>query len=619
MYVLGYSGFTRDSRSANGYRNPFAKTGQDFSSGFSFQDGEAPFQMFPLGFFGHDAAAALLKDGDIVACAAEERFNRCKHSLNLAGNTLLPKLAIHYCLDAAGISIDEVDIVAHYCRFDQGTVEKRLELIAPFVSPNDTARIREAYRSTFWEMMDRPVLLKQFEKMTGRQPREYVQVPHHLAHAASAWFPSGFREAAILTIDGTGELGSSLLAVGRGNRIEEISRIWLPTSLGTLYLLITLHLGFKSLGDEYKVMGLAGYGAPQEYRQFFRSLVCLEPDGSYTLNDIARPGLHDRIIEALGPSRLHGEPIESRHCNIAAALQELLQDTVLHTLTHAREKLGVRALCLAGGVALNSMLNGVIARSGLFDEIFVQPASSDEGASLGAALYAYHQTSEGLDARRLPLRHAYAGPSFDEYQIVGALERHEETLTWSVSANVAADIAREIAGGNVVGWFQGRMEYGPRALGNRTILADPRAAGMKDRINAKVKHREEFRPFAPAVLEEHARDYFDMRGLTVSPYMLFVVPVREEQRANIPAVTHVDGTARVQTVSRDTNEIFWKLIHEFKNLTGVPVVLNTSFNVINEPIVCTPADAIRCFLNTDIDLLAIGDFVARKRSPGRNE
>jgi carbamoyltransferase len=614
MYVLGYSGFTRDSRSADGYRNPFAKTRQDPDSIFMFHEGEVPFQMFPLGFFGHDASAALLRDGELVACAAEERFTRAKFALNLAGNTLLPKHAIAYCLKEAGIGIDDVDIVAHYCRFDAQAIAERQALIAPFVSPEESAMIGDSYRRVFTEMMDLPVLLRQFEAMTGGRPRRFAQVPHHLAHAASAFYPSGFNEALIYTIDGTGERESALLAVGRGATITEVSRTMLPTSLGTLYLLVTVLLGFRSLGDEYKVMGLAGYGDPARYRDFFRSLVRLQEDGSHTLEGFARSDLKSRFEEALGRSRMRGEEIARHHCDIAAALQEVVEEAVLHALAHARRRLGLRKLCMAGGVALNSMMNGVIARAGIFDDIFVQPAAGDEGGALGAALQAWHRSGEGNGARSR-LRHVYTGPGYDDSDIAAALEEHADAVAWRRSEDIVEEVAEELANGRVAGWFQGRMEFGPRALGNRSILADPRPADMKDRINAKVKHREGFRPFAPAVTEEDAGDYFDMRGLHDSPYMLFVVPVLPEKKSEIPAVTHVDGTARVQTVSRDTNARFHALIRAFGRRTGLRVLLNTSFNVMHEPIVCTPDDALRCFLNTDIDLLALGDFFVTKR-PG---
>jgi len=613
MYTLGYSGFTRDSRLASGGRSPFAKTNLEFKNLFAFRDGEVPFSMFPLGYLGHDASAAIVQDGYLIACAAEERFVRAKHSLNLAGNTLLPRRAVDYCLNTAGISIDEVDVVAHYCSFQQPTITKRLHLLRPFLSLDDTAKVEDSYQHIFKAMMEPQVVLDQFERMAGAQPKAFAHVCHHEAHAASAFFPSGFDQALILTIDGAGELESSLLAVGEGKTITEIQRTLLPTSLGSLYLIITVFLGFRSLGDEYKVMGLAAYGNPRRFRDFFRSLVILENDGRYATPCLARKGFRELLTEQLGPPRRADEPIQEIHADIAAALQEALEEAVLHTLKHARAETGIQRLCLAGGVALNCQLNGAIARSKLFREIFVQPASSDEGCSVGAALYAYFNHREPLPNLKTVWEHPYLGPEFDSEEIRQALGKHVDRLHWTQQENITVTVAEELTRGKVVGWYQGRMEFGPRALGNRSILADPRSPDMKDRINAKVKHREAFRPFAPAVLEEEATAYFDLLGLPNSPFMLFAIPVRETQRNRIPATTHIDGTARVQTVSKKTNPLFWELIANFKKLTGVPVILNTSFNVRNEPIVCTPTDAIRCFLSTEIDCLAMGSFFVKKR------
>jgi len=614
MYTLGYTGFSRDSRLGPGVRSPLAKTHQGFDNIFSFREGEVPFSMFPLGYFGHDASAAIVKDGKVIACAAEERFTRVKYSLNLAGNTLLPGNAIQYCLEQANVSIDEVDVVAHYCDFRLPVIEKRLALLRPFLSPEVTACVDDSYNRVFTTMMEPGVVLHQFERLVGKNPKRFVPVRHHEAHAASAFFPSGFEEALILTIDGTGELESSLLAVGRGNSITEIERTLLPVSLGALYLIVTVYLGFKSLGDEYKVMGLASYGNPARFRDVFESLVVLESEGKYSTPWLATLQLKNFLSERLGPARLTDEPVEERHADVAAALQESLHRAVLHTLRHARNQTGLSNLCMAGGVALNCTLNGAIARSGLFDKIFIQPAANDEGCSVGAALYVYYLAGGKKPVNGAPWEHAYRGPEYDEKEILSAIICYQDQVCWEREDRIALKAARELAAGNVVGWFQGRMEFGPRALGNRSILADPRDPGMKDKINAVVKHRESFRPFAPAVLEECSRAFFDLTGLPHSPFMLFAVPVREEQRAVIPAVTHVDGSARVQTVSRESNPRFWELLSEFGKLTGVPVVLNTSFNVMNEPIVCTPGDALQCFLSTEIDCLAMGDFLVRKRT-----
>ncbi len=613
MYILGYSGFTRTSSTGKGIRKSFAKTHQSYENIFEFREGEVPFSLFPLGYFGHDASAALLKDGEIIACASEERFTRIKFSLNLAGNTLLPRNAINYCLNNAGITIKEVDAVAHYCCFTEEVVHQRLNLLRPFVTEDDAVRVEESYQQIYEDMMKREVVIAQFSEMMGGCPKKFIPVRHHLTHAASAYYPSGFNPALIYTIDGTGELESAMLAIGKDNEIRELNSVCLPTSLGALYLIITMYLGFKSLGDEYKVMGLASYGNPARYREVFRRLVKIEPEGRYSANLIAYQDLKEFLLKNLGPAREPGGEIDSRHADVAASLQEVLHTAVLHTLRHAKETTGITNLCMAGGVALNCTLNGAIAKSGLFKNIFIQPAASDEGCSVGAAYYVYTQMDHHTE---IPgqWHHVYYGPEFDDASILHVLRSYASSVRWVKEEHVTARVARELADGKVAGWFQGKMEFGPRALGNRSILATPADAAMKDIINSKVKHREAFRPFAPAVLEEEADKYFDFCGLNDSPYMLFALDVHPEKRNAIPAVTHVDGSARVQTVSRKTNPLFWDLINAFYALTGVPVILNTSFNVKNEPIVCTPKDAVLCFLSTNIDCLAIGNYLVEKRS-----
>ena len=477
----------------------------------------------------------------------------------------------------------------------------------------------------------------------GSAPASFLLVRHHLAHAASAFYPSGFEDALIMTIDGTGELESSLLAVGsHGGRIEPFSNVPLPTSLGALYLVLTIYLGFHGLGDEFKVMGLAAYGDRQRYRRLFDELVILDGDGRYSTPALVSPQLRELLLAELGPARRPEEPITSRHADAAAGLQDALERAVLHTLAHARHETGQPRLCLAGGVALNCSLNGKIARSGLFEEIFVQPAASDEGGSLGAALYTWHALTNGglidgaltdgvltdntltngavtpatVSTAVARCDHVFFGPEFDDHTIANALMSFASQITWRKAdelADIADVAATELSRGKVIGWFQGAMEFGPRALGHRSILADPRDAATKDRVNELVKHREPFRPFAPAVIEEEAAAWFDLTGLRDSPYMLFAVPVQREARARIPAVTHVDGTARLQTVSRRVDPLFHRLIDRFGELTGVPVIMNTSFNVNREPIVCSPNDAIRCFLGTDIDGLCVGRYFVTKR------
>lgn len=612
MYILGYTGFTRDSRTAPGFRNPFGKTGQDFNSIFEFREGEVPFSFFPLGYFGHDGSAALIKDGRVIACAAEERFTRLKFSLNLAGNTLLPKNAINYCLSRAGIGIRDVSRVAHYCRFTDESVKERGELLRPFCKEGQYSDLAESFRSVYNVMMREDVIKEQFEALTGSGAKEFIRVDHHLAHAASCFYPSGYRDALIMTIDGTGEVESALIGLGEGTEISELHKVRLPVSLGTLYLIMTVYLGFKTLGDEYKVMGLASYGDPSVFRGVFDKIVALKENGEYDCSRIPEPGFREFVIRSLGAARKPDDKIEQRHADAAAALQDSLNRAAVHTLSYWQKKTGQKNLVMAGGVALNCTMNGVIARSGLFKKIFIQPASSDEGCSAGAALYSWYSQGSG-SGKVYRWNHVYLGPEFKDAEIIAVLRKYEKEIRLSVPDNLCRSAAKEIAGGKVIGWFQGRMEFGPRALGSRSILADPRIAEMKDIINEKVKRREAFRPFAPSVLAEHADEYFDMTGLKDSPYMLFTVPVKRSMRNVIPAVTHVDGTSRIQTVSKRSNYLYHRLISEFYSLTGVPLVLNTSFNVKNEPIVCTPEDAVKCFLSAGIDSLFIGKFYVTRR------
>jgi len=470
MYVLGYSGFTRTLSAGKGVRNSFAKTHQNFHDIFDFREGEVPFSLFPLGYFGHDASAALIKDGVIIACASEERFTRIKFSLNLVGNTLLPSNAINYCLKTAGITIKDVDVVAHYCNFTEEVIEQRINLLRPFVTEKTIELVEISYKHIYEEMMSREVVMDQFAEMMGIYPKKFIPVRHHLAHAASAYYPSGFNPALIFTIDGTGELESSLLAIGKDKDIREMQSFCLPTSLGALYLIITMYLGFKSLGDEYKVMGLASYGNPARYQDVFRQLVTIEPEGNYSSNLLTHPELKKFLLQNLGPERESTDEFETRHADIASSLQEVLHSAILHALRNAKQITEITNLCMAGGVALNCTLNGVIAKSGLFNNIFIQPASSDEGCSVGAAYYAYTQL-DGNTEIPVPWNHVYYGPEFEDASILDMLNLYAGSIRWVKEENIAAKVAMEIANGKVAGWFQGRMEFGPRALGNRSILA----------------------------------------------------------------------------------------------------------------------------------------------------
>jgi carbamoyltransferase len=440
-------------------------------------------------------------------------------------------------------------------------------------------------------------------------------VRHHLAHLGSCYTVSGFDSAAVAIIDGSGEWECTSLYHCRGRDVKKLYSMDLPLdSLGHLYLCATKHLGY-TMGDEYKVMGMSAYGEPNAaYERFFEECVVLQPEGRYRINSALVGNYFDRgfrfpqhIQTRIGKPRSSAEPLEQHHMDFARALQSRLEDAVLHVTRHLRKITGERRLCMAGGVALNCLANSRVREESGFDELFIQPAAHDGGAALGAAAYLQYHVLHG--PRPEPMRSAYLGPSYDTTAISALLERCG--CPGARPRDVADAAARLLADGSVLGWFQGRAEFGPRALGNRSILADPRRAEMKDRVNQAVKEREGYRPFAPAILAEAVSEYFS--GITESPYMLLTGNVRPERRAEIAAVTHADGTARLQTVTRAANPLFHRLIERFAELTGTPVLLNTSFNVAGEPIVLTPADALRCYSASGLDALAIGEFLLEKR------
>lgn len=569
-----------------------------------------PLYIMGISCFGaHDSAVALTRDGRVIAAVEEERFTRIKHDRSF------PYHGIRYCLEAAGISMNDV---AHVGYFFQPWKAALCSLRHFAVDPRHWHSIilgshegkEERRLGRFGEMLSVKRLLK--DRLGYRNP--FHGIDHHLCHAASSYFASGFDDAAILTIDGVGELTSTLYATGEGNRIRPFRKILFPQSLGFLYGAVTQYLGYRYNDDEYKVMGLAAYAQGTLKREFGK-LVRYNGNGDYTLDlsffnfqHGAREWYSEKMVKAFGPVRGAGEEFSGRHREIAGGVQNALEETVLQMAAWLREKTGKKNLCLAGGVALNSSLNGKIADSGLFDRIFVQPAAHDSGTSLGAA-YAIHHQLLGLGTKREQLREVYLGPDYRQESIEETLQA--SGLGYQKRDVIERDVARLLGEGKVVGWFQGRMEFGPRALGNRSILGDPRNPKMKDLINLKVKFRESYRPFAPSVPLEYAAEYFDMRNAE-SPFMLFVYPVRKEKAEIIPAVTHVDNSARVQTVDKTTNLRYWRLLEEFRRATHVPVLLNTSFNLNGEPIVNEPWDAIRTFLNSGIDCLAIGDYLLSK-------
>ncbi|MCP3460635.1 carbamoyltransferase [Bradyrhizobium sp. CCGUVB23] len=541
--------------------------------------------------FLHDGAAVLVRDGRVIAAVEEERLNRVKHSNKFPSNS------IQYCLDAAGVRLSDVDRIAFYAT--EAYCNAMLERL--FVSqPSDAIPIDA-------RLLLRTMLAQEFN--TEVDPSRVSFVSHHQAHAVSAFAMSGFEQSLVLAIDGGGEFLSGLVAIGSGSEVNQLESFPESNSLGLFYLETIRYLGY-SLFDEYKVMGLAPYGDPAPYRKLFERFYELSENGGYRL-------YLDRIGPALVRNiqvRRKGMPFTQQHRDVSASLQEALERIVFHIVRHYREATGMKRLCLAGGVAHNCTVNGKLLYSGLFEEIFVQPAAHDAGCALGAALMASDEV--GRPAPRERLKEVYWGPDLGTERAV-----EQELAAWAGhldverSDDVAGRAADWMANGAVIGWVQGRSEFGPRALGNRSILADPRPAANKDRINAMVKKREGYRPFAPSVLEEDAREYFDLpAGTGEFPFMNFVVGVRDAKRGLLGAITHVDGTARLQTVSRRSNPAYWRLIDEFKKRTGIPVLLNTSFNNNAEPIVDSVADAVATFLTTELDALVVGPFLVKKRA-----
>ncbi|MCK1502135.1 carbamoyltransferase [Bradyrhizobium sp. 188] len=548
------------------------------------------------GAFLHDGAAVLVRDGTVVAGVEEERLNRIKHSNKFPGK------AIRFCLDRAQALIGDVDRIAFYA--SEGYCNA---LLGRLVISQPTASIPLDARLLLHGLLSQ-------EFGADIDPSRIVFVEHHLAHAVSAHAMSGFDESLILAIDGYGDFRSGMVAHGRGVDVIPLETFSQNDSLGLFYLEVIRFLGYGPF-DEYKVMGLAPYGDPATFRELFRQFYELSPDGGYRV-------FLDRIAPALLANitvRRKGQPFTQQHQDISAAVQEALETIVDHVVRDRAKRTGLRRLCLAGGVAHNCTMNGKLLYSGLFDEIFVQPAAHDAGCALGAALLMSQQSGKPAPRRRLT--NVYWGPDLGKE---AALERElgqwARFLEVERAVDVADRAAQWMAKGDVIGWVQGRSEFGPRALGNRSILADPRPAENKGRINAMVKKREGYRPFAPSALEEDAAEFFDLPAEAAAfPFMIFVVKVREEKRRLLGAITHVDGTARLQTVSRTANPHYWELIAAFKRLTGVPILLNTSFNNNAEPIVDSASDAIATFLTTGLDGLVIGPFLVRKRAASRQD
>ncbi len=594
--------------------------------------------MYILGIsaYYHDSAACLVYDGEIIAAAQEERFTRKKHDQRF------PSSAIEFCLRHAGITDKEIDFVAFY---DKPLLkfERLLETYIDY-APGGFRSFLKAMPLWLREKLWTREQIAQHGDYKGK----VLFTEHHEAHAASAFFPSPFESAAVLTIDGVGEWATSSYGYGRGNELHLTNELRFPHSLGLLYSAFTYYLGFKVNSGEYKVMGLAPYGEPRYVGKILDELVDLRDDGSLRLNMSYFNYAHGltmtnkRFDELFGGSPRQSETeLTQREMDLARSVQEVTELAMLKMACHVQKETKEKNLCLAGGVALNCVGNGRIQRENIFENIWIQPAAGDAGGALGAALSVWHQyLGRERDVKTVCRDHAdgmkgsYLGPSFTDDEIRGFLETTGAHFRRMESAELTQHVARELAKEKIVGWFQGRMEFGPRALGGRSILGDPRAAGMQSQMNLKIKYRESFRPFAPSVLRERVSDYFDLD--CDSPYMLLVAPVREELRKSmtdeeqnlfgiekllvprsvIPAVTHVDYSARVQTVSHEDNPRYYELLAAFERLTNCPVLVNTSFNVRGEPIVCTPEQAFNCFMRTEMDLLVIEDFVIDKSDLG---
>jgi len=543
----------------------------------------------------HESAAALLVDGEIVAAAEEERFNRIKHGKqsDIDNPHQLPERAIRFCLDHAGLSADDIDHVAYSF---------------------DPQQRRARYRSEWWpDPRLEEVFLLRLGEVRGavdrvfRRPlgQKFHFVPHHLAHAASAYFPSGFDRAAILSIDGLGEASCSVLGKAVGNKLQELETFYYPHSLGFLWEHVSLHLGF-AVDDASKIMGLAAYGNPETFRQQFQSIIRVGKD-DYALDPKLfgiQSDAWDRLETVLGSPRYLGENILPRHADIAAALQAATNAAIMALVRRLKRKVPFDNLCIAGGVALNCVTNELVRQSGVFANVFIPSAAHDAGTAVGAALVVHCAKQKRPPERGNST--PFLGPAFDRREILEAVKL--SGLQHRRSKNPARDAAEMIAADKIVAWFQGRMEFGPRALGNRSLLADPRRPDMRNILNQRIKHREDFRPFAPSALAEHADEWFEVGGHSRShEFMLFACPVKAGRRDRIPAIVHKDGSARLQIVQRESNPRFHELISCFYQQTGVPVVINTSFND-SEPIVCTPADAIVTFRKSGIDALFMEDI-----------
>jgi carbamoyltransferase len=551
----------------------------------------------------HDSAACLLQDGKISFAAHEERYTRKKH------DEALPTKTIEHALEHAKLKIEDVSVVGYY----EKPLLKFFDRIIPS-SIDVWPRGFFMYHRAMHEWMQKKLWIPQNLKRELGYKGEVLFVSHHEAHAASTYHVSGFDESAVVTVDGVGEWATTTIGHGKGTDLRILKEIRFPHSLGLLYSAITYYLGFKVNSAEYKVMGLAPYGEPK-YVDKFRELITIEEDGSFRLNMRYFSYEYGDRMTGKAIEQLFGQPtrkgesaLTQFHKDIARSLQEITDEAMLKLAAYAKKLTGSDRLCLAGGVALNCVANGKILRSGMFKEIFIQPAAGDAGGALGSAAAIWHREYHG--AKMPKMEHAYWGNDYTDQEIEDELKLRGLPYEKLDDGKLIDVVSGLLEGENVIGWFQGRMEYGPRSLGNRSIIADARNKENWQKVNLKIKFRESFRPFAPTVLEERVSDYFDLDR--ESPYMLLVADTLPNRRSEIPAVTHVDGSARIQTIRRDQNPRYYDLLKAFEKKTGCPVIINTSFNVRGEPIVESPHDAVNCFLHTHMDYLVLGNYVLRK-------
>jgi len=568
--------------------------------------------MYILGIscFYHDSAACLIKDGEIIAAAQEERFTRKKHDFEF------PKNAVEFCLSFAKIAVNNLDYVCFY----EKPLVKFERILETYLSYTPIG-IRSFLKAIpLW--IKRRLWLSDLIKNELEYNGEILFSDHHLSHAASAFYPSPFKEAAILTMDGVGEWTTASFGIGKENLVKLQYEMKFPHSLGLLYSAFTYYTGFKVNSGEYKVMGLAPYGKPKYYNIIMEELIDLKDDGSFRLNmeyfDYCA-GL--RMTNSKFNKLFGGKPrkpetlLTQREMDIAHSIQKVTEEIMLRLANHVQKITHQKYLCLAGGVALNCVGNGRILREGLFEDIWIQPAAGDAGGALGAALacwYGFLKKPRKVSGLRDFQKASYLGPEYDDSYILNFIEKSNISYKKLEIKEIPEVISKLVVNEYVIGWFEGRMEFGPRALGSRSIIGDPRSAKMQSIMNLKIKFRESFRPFAPSVLLEKVSDVFDIdRG---SPYMLFVTPVKKEMRSGIPAVTHVDYSARIQTISREDNPLYYDMINSFYQKTGCPLVINTSFNVRGEPIVCSPEDAYLCFMRTNMDYLIMGKYLLDKKA-----